>query len=54
MSVNLATLLWIAFGAVLPARADEVITTPIRTFGLGRLQDVAYSPDGRHIATCGT
>ena len=33
--------------------ADQIITQPIRTFGLGSLAAVAYSPDGKYIATCG-
>ena len=36
-----------------PLMAEDVVTQPIRTFGLGTLQAVAYSPDGRHFATCG-
>jgi len=35
------------------AWAEDIVTQPIRTFGLGTLEAVAYSPDGRHIATCG-
>ncbi|HUW31847.1 MAG TPA: methyltransferase domain-containing protein [Planctomycetota bacterium] len=34
-------------------RAEDVVTEPIRTFGLGLLYRAAYSPDGQHIATCG-
>jgi len=33
--------------------AEQIITQAIRTFGLGTLEAVAYSPDGRYIATCG-
>jgi len=50
-----AILIVFAFGLVtreLPA--EEVITQPIRTFGMGTLEAVAYSPDGQHIATCGS
>ncbi|HUW32530.1 MAG TPA: hypothetical protein VM223_13040, partial [Planctomycetota bacterium] len=36
------------------AIADVVITEPIRQFGYGNLQDAAYSPDGRYIATGGS
>ena len=48
-----------AFIAVLAAcaavelHAEQVVTQPIRTFGLGTLRSAAYSPDGRYIATCG-
>ena len=37
-----------------PASGETVVTEPIRVFGLGTLEAAAYSPDGRHIATCGS
>lgn len=40
-------------GGAKSAPAEDIVTQPIRTFGLGSLSKVAYSPDGRHIATCG-
>ena len=36
------------------AIAEVVITQPIRQFGYGTLEEAAYSPDGRYIATCGS
>jgi len=39
--------------AAIELHAEEVVTQPIRTFGLGSLSSAAYSPDGRYIATCG-
>lgn len=36
------------------ARAEDVVTEPVRTFGLGTLGSVAYAPDGLQIATCGS
>ena len=42
-----------AAGAALPAHAEQIVTQPIRTFGLGTLYAAAYSPDGKYIATCG-
>jgi len=43
----------IAISAVCPVAAEsdgEVVTEPIRTFGLGTLEAAAYSPDGQHIS----
>ena len=52
------TWLWVVcVGMVLAGaglRGEQVVTEPIRTFGLGTLEAVAYSPDGRYIATCGS
>ncbi|MCZ7641285.1 MAG: WD40 repeat domain-containing protein [Verrucomicrobia bacterium] len=31
----------------------EVVTRPVRSFGLGEVQQLAVSPDGRHLATAG-
>jgi len=46
----------VAISAVCPVAAEsdgEVVTEPIRTFGLGTLEGAAYSPDGRYVATFG-
>ena len=48
-----AIVIAVVISAIKPAQAEEIVTQPIRTFGLGTLEAVAYSPDGRHIATCG-
>jgi len=49
-----AIVIAVVISAIKPAQAEEIVTQPIRTFGLGTLDAVAYSPDGRHFATCGT
>ena len=43
-----------ALGFASLAWGEDVVTQPIRTFGLGELWSAAYSPDGQHIATCGS
>lgn len=51
--VSVFLLLALLLGLVTPVLGQQVVTQPIRRFGLGTFKSTAYSPDGKHIVTCG-
>ena len=52
--IRFATILFGVYLAFTVCSRADVVTEPLREFGLGDLQVAAISPDGKWMATCGS